>query len=324
MAKLTTDDLVNLTNETTAVTTLNANFALVETAIENTLSRDGTSPNTMESSLDMNSNRILNLLAASADTEPVRKAEFDAAVGSVDLAALAAARTAAEAAQTAAEAAYDSLDDRYLGAKASDPSLDNDGNALATGALYFNTAEGEMKVYNGSTWQVSYNPSSGVVNSVFGRTGAVVAATSDYAAVQVDFTPAGSIAATDVQAAIEELDTETTAALAGKAATSQVEMWSWFIPAPADQDYKLVVNIPYAVTVNSITTITTAGTITITGKINTTALGGTANSASSTESTQVHSTANAMVAGDDFVLTGSSNSSSANLTVTVKVTRTLA
>lgn len=46
------------------------------------------------------------------------------------------------------------------------------------------------------------------VNSVFGRTGAVVAATSDYDAIQVDNTPAGGIAATNAQAAIDELDTE--------------------------------------------------------------------------------------------------------------------
>ncbi len=47
---------------------------------------------------------------------------------------------------------------------------------------------------------------SGAVSSVYGRTGAVVAAASDYDADQVDFTPAGSLVGTDVQAAIEELD----------------------------------------------------------------------------------------------------------------------
>jgi len=46
----------------------------------------------------------------------------------------------------------DNFDDRYLGAKASDPSLDNDGNALAIGALYFNTTDGVMKVYTASGW----------------------------------------------------------------------------------------------------------------------------------------------------------------------------
>ena len=60
--------------------------------------------------------------------------------------------TAAQAAQTAAEAALDSFDDRYLGAKASDPTLDNDGNALATGALYFNSGTGTMRAYDGASW----------------------------------------------------------------------------------------------------------------------------------------------------------------------------
>ena len=63
-----------------------------------------------------------------------------------------AAQTAAEAAQTAAEAAYDNFDDRYLGAKSSDPALDNDGNALVTGALYFNTSSNVFKAYTGSAW----------------------------------------------------------------------------------------------------------------------------------------------------------------------------
>jgi hypothetical protein len=61
------------------------------------------------------------------------------------------AETNAETAQTAAETALDSFDDRYLGAKSSDPTVDNDGDALLTGALYFNTTSG-MKVYDGSSW----------------------------------------------------------------------------------------------------------------------------------------------------------------------------
>lgn len=54
---------------------------------------------------------------------------------------------------TNAENAYDSFDDRFLGAKASDPTLDNDGDALIAGALYFDTTNDKMKVYNGSAWQ---------------------------------------------------------------------------------------------------------------------------------------------------------------------------
>lgn len=64
------------------------------------------------------------------------------------------AKTAAETAQAAAEAALDTFDDRFLGAKSSDPTLDNDGNALLDGALYFDTTANLMKVYDqsGTQW----------------------------------------------------------------------------------------------------------------------------------------------------------------------------
>ena len=71
----------------------------------------------------------------------------------VDAIAPNAAADAASAAASAAAAAasYDSFDDRYLGAKASAPSVDNDGNALVAGALYWNTTTGAMQVWNGTT-----------------------------------------------------------------------------------------------------------------------------------------------------------------------------
>jgi len=68
--------------------------------------------------------------------------------------------TAAAGSAAAAAASYDSFDDRYLGAKASDPTVDNDGNPLITGALYFNTVSNEMRVYTGSVWLASYIPAT--------------------------------------------------------------------------------------------------------------------------------------------------------------------
>ena len=64
------------------------------------------------------------------------------------------AQTAAETAKTAAETALDTFDDRFLGAKSSNPTVDNDGNALIDGALYFDTTNDLMKVYNlaNTTW----------------------------------------------------------------------------------------------------------------------------------------------------------------------------
>jgi len=64
-----------------------------------------------------------------------------------------AAQTAAELAATNAAASYDAFDDRYLGAKSSDPSVDNDGGALIIGALYFNTTDQKMKVYATLGWK---------------------------------------------------------------------------------------------------------------------------------------------------------------------------
>lgn len=71
--------------------------------------------------------------------------------------ASAASTSASNAATSASNAAasYDLFDDRYLGAKASDPTVDNDGNPLVTGAMYFNTTSNTTRIYNGSGWQDS-------------------------------------------------------------------------------------------------------------------------------------------------------------------------
>ena len=64
----------------------------------------------------------------------------------------ATAQTAAESAQASAEAALASFNSTYLGAQASDPTLDNNGDAVTAGDWYFNTAVGLPKIYNGSSW----------------------------------------------------------------------------------------------------------------------------------------------------------------------------
>jgi hypothetical protein len=58
----------------------------------------------------------------------------------------------APAQAAAAAASFDAFDDRYLGAKAVAPTLDNDGAALLTGALYFDTVLNSMRVWSGSAW----------------------------------------------------------------------------------------------------------------------------------------------------------------------------
>jgi hypothetical protein len=102
---------------------------------------------------------------------------------------------------------------------------------------------------------------------------------------------------------------------------SAQETFSGLITSPSNKSYTLVLKVPHAGTITETTTISASGTCTATFKINTTSLGGTANSVSSTEQSQAHSSANVFAAGDDLVLTVSSNSSCADLAFTIKYTR---
>jgi hypothetical protein len=118
--------------------------------------------------------------AATAETNAeTAEANAETAEANAEAAQAAAedAQAAAEAAQAAAEAVYDDFDDRYLGAKSSNPSVDNDGDALATGALYFNTTDSDMRVYTGSAWE-GLSASAGVT-SFNTRTGAVTLTDTD-------------------------------------------------------------------------------------------------------------------------------------------------
>jgi len=101
---------------------------------------------TMTGAIAMGTNKITGLGTPTANTDAATKAYADA-IGT----AVAADAASAAASATAAAASYDSFDDRYLGAKASAPSTDNDGNALAAGALYWNTTTGAMQVWNATT-----------------------------------------------------------------------------------------------------------------------------------------------------------------------------
>ena len=100
------------------------------------------------------SSTVADAIATAAD---VVQTGLDVVATSADVVQTGLDVTAAagSASAAAAAASYDAFDDRYLGDKASDPTLDNDGNALLTGALYFNTTSDVMKVYDGSAWNIA-------------------------------------------------------------------------------------------------------------------------------------------------------------------------
>lgn len=85
MSKITLNNVGSLIDATTAATTINSNFATIQTAMDNTLSRDGTSPNTLNSALDLNGNQILNLGAPVSTSSPARMQDIVAAGGTVNI-----------------------------------------------------------------------------------------------------------------------------------------------------------------------------------------------------------------------------------------------
>lgn len=100
--------------------------------------------------------------ASSAATSASNAATSATNAGNSATAASDSASAAATSASSAA-ASYDSFDDRYLGAKSSAPTLDNDGDALLTGALYWNTTTSNLWVWTGSAWAQSAFSSSDFV-----------------------------------------------------------------------------------------------------------------------------------------------------------------
>jgi hypothetical protein len=94
------------------------------------------SGSTMTGALTLSGAPTSNLHAAT-------KAYVDTVAGSA---------TAAAASAAAAATTYDNFDDRYLGAKSTAPSVDNDGNALITGAIYWNSVTNQMFAWTGSAW----------------------------------------------------------------------------------------------------------------------------------------------------------------------------
>lgn len=90
--------------------------------------------------------------SATAAATSATNAANSATTASTQATNAASSATAAQTAQAAAEAAADNFDDTYLGAKASDPTVDNDGDALNAGDLYFNTTNNVLKYYDGSAW----------------------------------------------------------------------------------------------------------------------------------------------------------------------------
>ena len=93
--------------------------------------------------------------AGSASTASTQAgiATTKAGEASASAAAAVISKDAAAGSATSAAAALDEFTDLYLGSKSTAPTVDNDGNALATGAIYWNTATNQLYIWSGSAWE---------------------------------------------------------------------------------------------------------------------------------------------------------------------------
>ena len=211
-----------------------ATKAYVDTQDATKLSLSG---GTMTGAIDMGANKVTTSYAPVDGVDLTNKTYVDSILGSATSAAASAAAAATSASNAAtsetnaansasaaatsasdAAASYDSFDDRYLGAKATAPTVDNDGDPLITGALYFNSTNNIMYVYGGSGWQAAGSSVNGTSdrNTYTATSGQTVfAATYDVGYVDVYLNGVKLIAGTDFTATNGTSITLTTGAATG-------------------------------------------------------------------------------------------------------------
>ena len=153
-------DALDTLNELAAAINDDENvYTTLTTSIGTKLPKAG---GTMTGVIAMGNNKITGLATPTLDADAATKKYVD---DQTTLAQTYASNASASA--TNAAASYDSFDDRYLGAKASDPTLDNDGDALLTGALYYDSTNSVMKVYSGSEWNNASSSISGIKSNFY-------------------------------------------------------------------------------------------------------------------------------------------------------------
>ena len=164
-----TSKITGVGDPTAAQDVSTKNYSDTQDALKVTKSGDSMSGN-----LAMGSNNITGVATPTANDHASNKSYVDSILGSSTAAAASAttattqaglaatsatnaagSATAAQSSATSAASSLDSFQDIYLGTATSNPTTDLDGNALQTGAIYYNTTSGseQLYLYDGSNWQ---------------------------------------------------------------------------------------------------------------------------------------------------------------------------
>lgn len=106
------------------------------------------------------------------------------------------------------------------------------------------------------------------------------------------------------------------------ATQAQQEAIDFTIESPDNQDYLFEIDAPYGYTITQVDSKCRSGSCTATTKIGVTALGGGANSVSTSLQSKTHTSNNTIAAAGTSVVTISSNSSCAGLRLVFWITRT--
>jgi hypothetical protein len=146
--RIATGEDATATGEDAAQTALDR-IATGADATQTALDRVATGADVTQTALD----RIATGADAVATADDRVQTGLDRTAASTSASDADTARIAAELAQSNAEGILDSFDDRYLGVKAVAPTVDNDGDPLVIGALYYNSTDNQMLIYNGASWE---------------------------------------------------------------------------------------------------------------------------------------------------------------------------
>ena len=155
--------------------------------------------------------------SATAASSSASTASTQASNASTSASTASTKATEAASSATSAAASYDSFDDRYLGAKSSAPSTDNDGDALIDGALYWNSTSDQMFAWDGSAW-VAIKPTSSEQTNI----NAVAADATDIGAVAGKATEIGLLGTSSNVTAMGLLGTSAVVTDMGLLGTSAV------------------------------------------------------------------------------------------------------
>lgn len=176
-ASSATSSASTATTQASNASTSATNAATSATSASNSASTATTQATNASTSASGASTSATNAASsASAASTSATNASNSASSASTSASNASTSATNAAASAASALAALDDFTDTYLGAFSTDPTLDNDGNALSAGDLYFNTVSNRLKVYSGSAWSFAIVDTTTVVTKTSSTGAAIIPA----------------------------------------------------------------------------------------------------------------------------------------------------